>query len=506
MADSTPSGHESGASGTSRGGGARDGGGGGRGGVPPAQVDRWLESWRQRLEGDPRLPEEEARLVVEAVLSNVAASYPESLERAGRAWGRAHRSVSAMVGRLSSFREALAAGGVDDPLRMHRALDQITASATEEVLNRLERASRTDALTGVGNRRAFDETLSAALSAASRQGHDVTVVAVDLDGLKRINDTEGHAAGDAALLDLVRAFYSGLRDEDTVFRVGGDEFVILLPFTSVDAAGVLMERIQDSAAPAFTWGAAGFPSDGADARVLVEAADQEMLRRRDEDRRAVVIGARRTAFGDAGQRAWELRRWAWVPAAAVVVLVAALLAAFLSSSPPRHSVSAGRGPGHGASGPPPATGVNGGSQQPSSSGSGRRPVTAASGGGAPAVTGYTSPLPGAPGSPGGSTTPPGTSPTPPGSPAPPGGQGGLFGALEQLLSPVPLVGGPNGLLSTVGGVLTGPSNVSTGTTSASTGSSPAITATTVVPAPTTAGPLSTGSGSGLLGAVTHLLG
>jgi len=443
--------------------------------------------------------------VAEAVLSNLAGADPESLERAGRAWGRAHRSVSAMVGRLSSFREALAAGGVDEPLRMHRALDQITASATEEVLNRLERASRTDALTGVGNRRAFDETLSAALSAASRQGHEVTVVAVDLDGLKRINDTEGHAAGDAALLDLVRAFYSGLRDEDTVFRVGGDEFVILLPFTSVDAAAVLMERIQESAAPAFTWGAAGFPSDGADARVLVEAADQEMLRRRDEDRRAVVIGAGRMSFAEARQRARELRRWAWVPAAAVVVLVASLLAAFLSSSAPRHSVSAGRGPSHGASGPPPATGSRGGSGQRSSSGSGHQPVTAASGGAAAAVTGYTSPLPSGPGSPGGSTTPPGTSPSPPGSPAP-GGQGGLFGALEQLLSPVPLVGGQDGLLSTVGGVLTGPSNASTGTISASTGSSPATTATTVVPAPTTAGPVSTRSGSGLLGAVTHLLG
>ncbi|HAM00977.1 MAG TPA: hypothetical protein DCQ30_01930 [Acidimicrobiaceae bacterium] len=410
-----------------------------------------------------------------------------------------------MVGRLSSFREALAAGGVDDPLRMHRSLDQITASATEEVLNRLERASRTDALTGVGNRRAFDETLSAALSAASRQGHDVTVVAVDLDGLKRINDTEGHAAGDAALLALVRAFYSGLRDEDTVFRVGGDEFVILLPFTSVDAAAVLMERIQDSGAPAFTWGAAGFPSDGADARLLVEAADQEMLRRRDEDRRAVVAGARVLSLAEARQRAWQLRRWAWIPAAAAVVLVASLLAAFLSSSAPRHSVSAGRGTSHSPSGPPPATGSNGRSGPRSSSGSGHQPVTAASGGGAPAVTGFTSPLPGSPGSPGGSAPPPGTSPAPPGSP-PPSGQGGLFGALEQLLSPVPLVGGPNGLLSTVGGVLTGASNASTATAGASTASPTPTTGTTVVPAATAAGQGSTGAGSGLLGAVTRLLG
>src|SRR5579862_8437414 len=210
---------------------------------PPGDARLWLERWRARLAEGDLIPEDEARLVVTSVLDDLGGE-PGHLDGAGRAWGRAHRSVSEMVGRLSSFREALVANGVDDPLRMHRALDQVTASATEEVLHRLERASRTDALTGVGNRRALDETLSAALSAAARQGHEVTVVAVDLDGLKRINDTEGHAAGDAALLSLVRALYSTLRDEDTVFRLGGDEFVILLPFTSVGTADLLMERIR----------------------------------------------------------------------------------------------------------------------------------------------------------------------------------------------------------------------------------------------------------------------
>src|SRR5579884_8494 len=264
------------------GGGPHDAGGEpGRGRPESSAAGQWLRDWRARLpEDDPGLPDGEARLVVEAVLEDLRGGQPDNPDRAGRAWGRAHRSVSEMVGRLSTFREALAASGVDDPLRMHRALDRVTAAATEEVLHRLEHASRTDALTGVGNRRAFDETLGAALSAAARQGHDVTVVAVDLDGLKRINDTEGHAAGDAALLSLVRSLYAALRDEDTVFRVGGDEFVILLPFTSVSAAELLMERIHAGGAPAFTWGAAGFPADASDAAALVEAADQDLYRRR----------------------------------------------------------------------------------------------------------------------------------------------------------------------------------------------------------------------------------
>ncbi|MHB8330170.1 MAG: GGDEF domain-containing protein, partial [Acidimicrobiales bacterium] len=305
----------------------------------------WLRRWRERLaHDDAGMPEGEARMVIEAVLEELRGGHPESLDRAGRAWGRAHRSVSEMVGRLSSFREALAASGVDDPLRMHRALDRVTAAATEEVLHRLEHASRTDALTGVGNRRAFDETLSAALSAASRQRHDVTVVAVDLDGLKRINDSEGHAAGDSALLALVRSFYATLRDEDTVFRVGGDEFMILLPFTSIGAAELLMERIHASGSPAFTWGAAGYPNDGTDARNLVEAADHDLYRRRQIYRSERPATTRRVAVVDSRlQSGSPVLRWAWIPAAAVlfVSLVATLVSAssgtgLLSAAPKRH--------------------------------------------------------------------------------------------------------------------------------------------------------------------------
>jgi diguanylate cyclase (GGDEF)-like protein len=459
-------------------------------GEPERDPSLWLRLWRERLQGDARLPEDEARLVVEAVAEDLRGGHPETLDRAGRAWARAHRSISAMVGRLSSLREALAAAGVaDDPLRMHRAIDRVTTAATEEVLNRLEQASRTDALTGVGNRRAFDETLSATLSAAARQGHEVTVVAVDLDGLKRINDTEGHAAGDAALMALVRAFYVQLRDEDRVFRVGGDEFVILLPFTSVDAAELLMQRIQRGGAPAFTWGAAGYPVSGGDARRLVEAADHDLYRRR-QQRRDVAVPVRRfPAPHRQGLR--RVGSWAWVPAAAVVV--ASLVATLVTSSTPRAVVEA-KGKGS-----QPVTKPAGGSPNGGGGGAGEAAGTsgAASGGGSavPAVTvGYTSPGP-AVGGPGGQGSP--GSPSSPGSPGgPPAGNGGVLGVLEQSLSPVPLVGGSNGLLASVGQILTGP------TTTTSTGAGPLSTAST---SPSSSGP------SGLLavggsGSVLSLLG
>lgn len=448
--------------------GPRSGGGSGPSphGPPPGPdaasgaVSPWLARWRDRLAGD-RLPEDEARLVIGAVLEELAGGAADALEAAGRAWGRAHRSVSAMVGRLSILRETMAVCGVDDPLAMHRAVDRVTASATEEVLNRFERASRTDALTGVGNRRAFDETLTAALSAAARQGHEVTVVAVDLDGLKLVNDTEGHAAGDAALLALVRAFYSALRDEDTVFRVGGDEFVILLPFTSVAAAQLLMERVKRSGAPSFTWGAAGYPTDGSEARGLVEAADQDLYRRRHDERRPVGALALVPPPADRPGSRWggsgPSWRRVWVPAAAALVI--SLVATLLSSGSSVPTVSA-KGKGHHLVAPSRSGAFPGGpGAPPVSAASGTATSgTATSGARATLTTRYLT-VPGpATGAPAGQSPPaPGAAPAPTTA-----GNGGLLGALESDLSPVPVVGGTDGLIADVGQLLTGgsPSTVS----------------------------------------------
>lgn len=414
------------------------------------------------------LPENEARLVVEAVLEDLAGGRPDNLDRAGRAWGRAHRSVSEMVGRLSSLREALAANGVNDPLRMHRAVDRVTAGATEEVLHRLEHASRTDALTGVGNRRAFDEVLTASLSAASRQGHDVTVVAVDLDGLKRINDSEGHAAGDAVLLALVRSFYVALRDEDTVFRVGGDEFVILLPFTSVGAAELLMERIQTSGAPKFTWGAAGYPGDASDASALVDAADHDLYRRREARRGGRPAPRRRTSLIPLrAEQSSNALRWAWIPAAAVILVsLVATLVATTSHGPnvtakgKHHQPSVATAPqgSKGGSTPPSGTGSGSGSIAPGGSGSSTPSLVASY---VPAPTGTTAPTASGGGSPSTGGSPP------PASPPPSSSGGGVLGTVSGLVAPLPLLGGSTGLVAVVNQILTGSPTTTAGTNSAS---------------------------------------
>jgi len=434
----------------------------------PFDLSGWLARWVERTEAaDLPLPGDEARQVIGAVLDVVAGAGDDVAVRAGRAWGRAHRSVSLLVRRLSALREAFAAAGLREPLRMHRAVDRIAAEATEEMVRRLEHASRTDPLTGVGNRRAFEETLQAALSAATRQGHEITVVEVDLDGLKQLNDEHGHAAGDAALLALVRAFYSALRDEDTVFRVGGDEFMILLPFTSAEDAAILMERVAAGGAPPFTWGASGFPGDGTEAVALVAAADEDLYRRRHVRRAPRRAGRVAAVLGREAGGAW--RRMAWIPVAALLV-VAVVATLFASSGPALHSATSSgprrvvTRPGHGipltagtgaaAAGPGPA-GAGGGATGPTGSGGAGPSVLPVAYLGPPASSG--SPSGGArapsPSSPSGGSVP-GSSTPPPSS-----GGGGLLGLVDSLTAGVPLVGEPDGLVGTLTQVVTGSSTI-----------------------------------------------
>ena len=434
----------------------------GRGDEERPPTDAWYERWVERVAAeDLPMPVEEAHHVLRAVLSVLDGAPEEALDRSARAWGRAHRSVSVLVRRLSGLREAFTAWGFGDPIRTHRALDRLTAGATEEVVRRLEHASRTDPLTGVGNRRAFEETLAAALSAATRQGHQITVVEVDLDGLKRINDETGHAAGDAALLALVRAFYAALRDEDTVFRVGGDEFMILLPFTSAETAAILMDRIAAADAPPFTWGASGFPGGAADARALVEAADRDLYARRGLRRAPAPAGAADAALAASSRR--HRGRPVWIPAAAAAAVGVAAALTTLSLGAGGHATPQAlrhgvvTKPSHGSTTPSPsATPATG---PTSTAVVGAFPVvpvsfrtsladgTVVGTGGTSVTAGGSGPggagggTPGAPGGPGGSPTPAAT--------------GGALGALTSLTSPVPLVGGPGGLVADLARLLTG---------------------------------------------------
>jgi diguanylate cyclase (GGDEF)-like protein len=110
----------------------------------------------------------------------------------------------------------------------------------------LETQSREDSLTGVANRRHFDERLAAEIARAVRYGHPLALLLVDLDHFKRINDSAGHAAGDAVLRLAARTMAANARANDFVARIGGEEFAVLLPEQDAAGAHAAAEHVRRS--------------------------------------------------------------------------------------------------------------------------------------------------------------------------------------------------------------------------------------------------------------------
>jgi len=112
-------------------------------------------------------------------------------------------------------------------------------------LEERRRMAMTDALTGAHNRRYFTRYLGAELKRARRFGTDLSLLAIDVDHFKQINDKYGHAAGDAVLQKLVKRIQKCLpRDYDWCARLGGEEFAVVLPQTDLAGAGVVAERVR----------------------------------------------------------------------------------------------------------------------------------------------------------------------------------------------------------------------------------------------------------------------
>ena len=123
---------------------------------------------------------------------------------------------------------------------------RIAHAAHDMELAQLRRLTLVDSLTGLRNRRAFDEELQQALLTRARGAIEprVALAMIDLRGLKEINDTVGHQAGDARLVTLAETLRAGVRGGDAVYRLGGDEFMVILPGQSAQAAKRLMMRLN----------------------------------------------------------------------------------------------------------------------------------------------------------------------------------------------------------------------------------------------------------------------
>ena len=118
-------------------------------------------------------------------------------------------------------------------------------AARRRSLHREEQLARTDPLTGLANLRAFYELADAEIARARRYTHPFTAIYVDLNGFKAINERLGHTAGDRVLRAVARGIRDSVRATDLVARVGGDEFVILLPETSAAPARLVIQKLQD---------------------------------------------------------------------------------------------------------------------------------------------------------------------------------------------------------------------------------------------------------------------
>lgn len=164
--------------------------------------------------------------------------------------------------------------------------------------DQLKALAATDALTGLANRRCFLDRLEAEIARARRTGRIVSVVLMDLDGFKEINDTYGHAKGDEALIRVARTLARGVRAADLAARYGGDEFVVMLSETTMERVKDVVTRLELPGVPRpeepgsvtnlrFSWGAAAYPYDGDNSERLLQVADQrlyEMKKQHCEDR------------------------------------------------------------------------------------------------------------------------------------------------------------------------------------------------------------------------------
>jgi diguanylate cyclase (GGDEF)-like protein len=196
---------------------------------------------------------------------------------------------------LQALREDLG----DDPVQFAEAVEQlveaisgIQAEAMEaHVQTRsrdLESQANTDPLTGLGNLRLLQRQLANLIDNYKRYSHPFGLLLMDIDGLKRINDSHGHQAGDRVLMQVGMSLRRAIRSVDTAARIGGDEFCVLLPQQELKSAAKLAARLataieEEVAAPgepsvSVSIGVASSPEHGDDPESLVDTADRAMYR------------------------------------------------------------------------------------------------------------------------------------------------------------------------------------------------------------------------------------
>jgi diguanylate cyclase (GGDEF)-like protein len=189
------------------------------------------------------------------------------------------------------------------PVILVAYITTMLAADIRYAVEKIRQVSDTDELTGLYNMRAFSSILQRAFKQSVRHGHPLSIVMVDSDNLKTVNDAHGHEAGNRLLQHVVRCIRDELRGSDVMARFGGDEFVLLLPETNRRGAQEMAERIRKSVDTArfdirggelnstVSLGVASYPEDGGNLEVILDKADKAMYRAKQRGRNRVAIYA-----------------------------------------------------------------------------------------------------------------------------------------------------------------------------------------------------------------------
>jgi diguanylate cyclase (GGDEF)-like protein len=195
----------------------------------------------------------------------------------------------------------------EEVLMLKTVADQLSVAISHARLFRhIQNQAMTDALTGLYNHRYFQERLNRETRLADRNDEPVSLILLDLDHLKEINDTHGHRSGDAALLHVASTMKSVVRNVDISARYGGEEFVVILPQCTRESALEVAERLREAVASTSvprvgqvtaSFGVATYPSGAKSKEELVEMADRAMYLAKAAGRNRVRTLAHRSYTG-----------------------------------------------------------------------------------------------------------------------------------------------------------------------------------------------------------------
>jgi diguanylate cyclase (GGDEF)-like protein len=252
---------------------------------------------RQCLAGSPQLWPDARAVVAEEVLYGPWVAKQRIGSLAIVPMTRSGRVIAALVA------EADEPGLLtQDDLRALSLLGSIAGSTLETLweMEEVSRRARTDQLTGLANRRAFDEQFRTMLAQTDRFGGTLSMVVADIDHFKRVNDGHGHDAGDSVLRTIAKVFREGTREVDICARYGGEEIAVLLPQTSLAGAHELAERLRRAVegrvihvpggelSVTASFGVATYPEPVKHADSLFGAADRALYRAKGSGRNRVI--------------------------------------------------------------------------------------------------------------------------------------------------------------------------------------------------------------------------